>query len=245
MKYIIALLIIVTASALADEVSIVAGAFSQQAPGDALPRPWRTVTIARIARHTDYALVSDSGVTVLRAKSDASMSSQARTLDIDSSRFPWLRWRWRVENLLAKSDMRTKDGDDFPVRLYVMFDYDIGKLSFFDRAKLRIARLLYGSDIPYAALCYVWANREPVGATAWNAFTDRVRMIVVESGAIRLGQWVDFERNVAKDFEAAFGDAAPRVSGIAIASDSDNTQDQSLAYYGDIVFSTAPIRSGR
>lgn len=214
--------------------------FSALKVGDPFPDDWRLVTSPGIPRHTRYTLVSDGSVTVLRAESDRSMSSLARRLDVDSARYPRLRWRWKVENLLVKSDMRSKAGDDFPARLYVFFDFDIGRLPFAERLKIRVARMLYGEEIPLAALCYVWATQHPAGASAWNAYTRRVRMIVAQSGPESLGQWVQIERNVAQDYRSAFGETPPRITGVAVATDTDNTGERALAYYGDAEFLAAP-----
>lgn len=208
--------------------------FSKLRAGGALPSEWRMTTVPRVDRHTQYSLVDDNGVTVLRAEADRSMSSLLRRVDIDPAQQPWLQWRWRVDQLIENASLNTKAGDDFAARLYVLFDFDIGQLPFFERTKIRIARALYGDDLPLAALCYVWATSEPIGTSAWNAFTDRVRVIVVASGRERLGQWVDFERDIAEDYRDAFGGAPPRVSGIAIASDGDNTGGRALSFFGDI-----------
>lgn len=225
-----------TAAAAAAPAAIEVAAFSRLAPGDDLPSAWREVTLPRIDRKTAYTLDTSDGVTALRARADDSMSSLARSIAIDPATHPRLRWRWRVANLVETSDLRSKDGDDFPARLYVLFDYDLGRLPFLQRTKLRLARALYGGDLPVAALCYVWATGEPAGTTAWNAYTDRVRMIVVESGAGKLGRWVEFERDIAGDFREAFGEEPPMVNGVAIATDTDNTGERVVAWHGDIVF---------
>jgi hypothetical protein len=214
--------------------------FSALQPGAALPPEWQLTTLPRIERHTDYRLADDSGVTVLRAESDRSMSSVLRRVDVDPGQLPWLRWRWRVDTLVEKSSLAAKETDDFAARVYVLFDVDIARLPFLERAKIRIARALYGGDLPLAALCYVWATTEPVGTSAWNAYTDRVRVIVAGSGRERLGRWIEVERNVAEDYRAAFGTAPPKVTGIVIASDSDNTGGRGLAWFGDMTFASAP-----
>ena len=61
-------------------------------------------------------------------------------------------------------------------------------------------------------------------------------MIVVESGPERLGRWVNEERNVYQDYKRAFGEEPPRINGVAIMTDTDNTKDRATAYYGDITF---------
>ena len=61
-------------------------------------------------------------------------------------------------------------------------------------------------------------------------------MIVVESGAGKLNQWVSEERNVHEDYVKAFGEEPPLISGVAIMTDTDNTGESATAYYGDIQF---------
>jgi hypothetical protein len=64
-------------------------------------------------------------------------------------------------------------------------------------------------------------------------------MIVVESGAGKLNQWVSEERNIYEDYKRAFGEEPPMISGVAIMTDTDNTGEAATAYYGDILFEKA------
>ncbi len=214
--------------------------FSHMQAGDNLPPQWEQINIARIRNHTQYQLVSVDGTTVLRAEANASMSGLAHEKDVDPQATPWLRWRWRIAQLNDKSDLHVKQGDDFPVRLYVFFDFDLDRLPFFERLIIRIARAIYGDRVPLAALCYVWASDDPPDTTAWNPYTKRVRTIVASSGEQQVGQWVSVERNVADDYREAFGEPVPRITGVAIATDTDNTGEESVAWYGDIVFADQP-----
>lgn len=221
------------------------GEFSALAPGDPLPAAWQLTSVSGIERHTRYSLVRLDGRTVVRAEAQASMASLLRRVEIDPATHPWLRWHWRVDELVAGGSLRSRDTDDFAARLYVMFDADLRSLPFLERTKLRIARALYGDELPLAALCYVWSTDDPAGARAWSAYTDRVQLIVVASGQHRLGEWTAFERNVADDYRAAFGGTPPRISAIAIASDSDNTGGRALAYFGDISFAGQRVDAPR
>jgi len=58
----------------------------------------------------------------------------------------------------------------------------------------------------------------------------------VETGEVKLNQWVNEERNIYEDYKKAFGGEPPMVSGVAIMTDTDNTGETAIAYYGDIVF---------
>ncbi|QSA96327.1 DUF3047 domain-containing protein [Methylococcus sp. EFPC2] len=214
--------------------------FSTATPGEHLPAGWAVTTVAKIPRATVYDLVRDGEDTVLRATADASAASATHKLDVDPKTSPWLSWRWKVSRVLDKADLASKAGDDYAARVYVFFDYDIGRLPFLERSKIALARLVYGTDLPAATLCYVWDNRYPVGTRTWSAYTDRVRMIVLESGAAKVGQWVRESRDVAADFRAAFGDEPPSISGVALATDTDNTGERAVSYFGDVEFQPSP-----
>lgn len=217
--------------------------FSQSRPGGPFPPGWVPTIIAKVPRTTEFSMVEDEGRTVLRATSDAAASSLSFKLRVDPNKTPKLSWRWKVSRVIEKSDLASKDGDDYAARVYVFFDYDIGRLSFLDRAAFGLARTLYGSDLPAATLCYVWDNRYPVGTSMPSAYTSHVRMVVVESGPDQVGHWVEESRNVADDFRSAFGDMAPPISGISIAADTDNTGENVVTHFGDLVF--LPAKAAR
>ncbi|GAC1422006.1 MAG: DUF3047 domain-containing protein [Burkholderiaceae bacterium] len=197
---------------------------------------WSPLRPSPKAVDTVYALVRDGDTIVLKADARHSMSGLLHTVRVDVGKYPRIRWRWKISAPVAAADMSTKAGDDYAARIYVMFDYPLEKLSFGTRAKLKLAETLYGQKIPSAAVNYVWDNRHPVGTIAPNAYTDRARMMVVESGTARVGQWVTETRDLAADFRAAFGEEAPAVVAVALATDTDNTGESVNAWYGDIEF---------
>jgi hypothetical protein len=235
-----ALLLIAAQASAIDGAPASIAPFSGGTPGAVPSPPWRATRLPKVPRETRYLLVEDGGMTVLRAEARASMSGLTHGLRIDPNATPMLEWRWKVSGVPAKGDIETRAGDDYSARLYVLFDYDLAKLPFAKRIGIRLARSLYGEAVPAAGLCYVWDARAPVGTTAWSAYTDRLRMIVVESGATKAGRWVSFRRNVADDYRAAFGEEPPAISGVAIATDTDNTGAEVTAWYGDIRLGTAP-----
>ncbi|MEQ1660364.1 MAG: DUF3047 domain-containing protein, partial [Hylemonella sp.] len=57
---------------------------------------------------------------------------------------------------------------------------------------------------------------------------------VVESGPSRLNQWLDYERDIRADYRKVFGEEPGRLIGVAIMTDSDNTQSQARAWYGPV-----------
>ncbi len=230
------LLFVLLPSAHADApATLEVGKFSAAPEGNALPDGWKPLTFKKIAKHTTYALVNDGGAVVVKAVSAASASGITKAVTIDPKEYPFVRWRWKVENLLKQSDVGRKEGDDYPARLYITFEYDAEKVGFAKKAKYHAARLLFG-DIPIGALNYIWDSKAPAGSIVDNAYTDFAKMIVVRSGAPDVGKWVDETRNVYEDYRLAFGEEPPMISGVAIMTDTDNTGESAVAYYGDIVF---------
>lgn len=216
-----------------DEASLVA-AFSAAPPGAALPAPWTRTPIRGVDRATGYALVNDAGTTVLRADAQSAASAVVHKLPAPIPA-ALLQWRWKVSGVLKTSNPATKQGDDYAARVYVMFDYPLEKLRFGDRMRVRLARAFFDPEVPAAALCYVWDARLPAGTVLASPYTDRVRIVVVASGAEQAGRWQTVERDVRADFRRAFGEEPPAVSAVAVATDTDNTGEKATAWYGDIV----------
>ena len=210
--------------------------FSALKPGAELPPDYVAHAFSTKKRRTQYTLVEEEGRTALRARADASAAGIARRLYLDARAMPLLSWSWKVTRLLQKSDITKRAGDDYPARLYVTFDLDAGSLPLGARLDHALARTLLSGDVPTAALCYVWDTRAPAGSIRPNAFTGRVRMVVVESGAARLGRWLAYERDVAADYRSAFGAEPPAVSGVAVSTDTDNTGETAESFYGDVAF---------
>lgn len=212
------------------------GTFSLAQPGTTLPPGWKPLTFEKIPNHTQYALVNDGDAIVVKAVSDQSSSGITREIEIDPQEYPVVQWRWKVVNILKKGNVHEKSGDDYPARLYITFEYDSTKVGFFEKAKYEAANFLYGQYPPIGAINYIWESKSPIGTIVPNPYTDRVKMIVIESGEIRLNEWITEERNVNEDYRRAFGGNPPKISGIAIMTDTDNTKESAVAYFGDIVF---------
>lgn len=217
--------------------------FSTATPGTQLPAGWQPMLLPR-RKPSELAIVSDEGVTVLRVHADSAVGTAAFAMQAGMADRPLLSWRWKIDRVVAGADTNTRPGDDFAARVYVSFDVPAAELPLSDRAKMKLAKAIYGMDVPTASLCYVWDNRLPPGTRRWSPYSDRVRTIVLRSGNGEAGQWVSETRDLDADFRAAFGarhpGPTPAVTGIAIGNDTDQTHETATAWFGDFILKARP-----
>jgi hypothetical protein len=137
-------------------------------------------------------------------------------------------------SVYEKGNARTKDGDDYPLRVYVLFEYDPDKAGFYDAMKYGLAKILYGEYPPHSALSYIWANREDESGIITSTYASNAKMIVLQKGKKNLGRWIVEERNILDDYRKAFGTDPPAMATLGIMNDSDNTKEASVSYVGFI-----------
>lgn len=210
--------------------------FSSARPGGPLPKGWAPFDVTKFKKHTTYTLVDDGGSTVVKASSSAAASGIGARVAIDPHDYPMLEWRWKPASLIASADNAVRQKEDSPVRVIVGFDGDATKLSAADQRAMQIASGLSGQELPYATLMYIWENKAAVDTIIPNARTQRVQMLVVESGARGVNEWHTYTRNLMEDFRRAFGEEPGKIISIGIMTDTDNTGEEVEAYYGDIAF---------
>lgn len=173
---------------------------------------------------TSYSLASEDGISILKAHSVKAASGLIKKVSIDSKKYPVLRWSWKISHTLKKEDISKKSGDDFVARVYVVFPR-----TFFWRMR---------------AINYVWAARMPKDSIAPSPYTTNSRIVAVESGEEKAGIWVSEERNIHEDYRRIFGEEPPRLGAIAVMTDTDDTQDEATAWYGDIFLASQPGSEG-
>lgn len=220
------------------------------APEGAPPAPWRSVGLpGHKTPLTEFQTVALDGSTVLRVQTRKSYGSLSHALPHRSiGPHTALQWRWRLDHPLASPNLRVKQGDDAALKVCAMFDLPLDRLGFVERNVLRLARLRSGEPLPAAVLCYVWDPTLPPGTQLPNAYTARVRYLVLQGPETPLRQWAAQSRNLQQDFLHAFGqesETLPPLVAIAVGADADNTADTSLGYVGDIalVESATPAAS--
>ncbi len=191
---------------------------------------WEPFYFKNIDNHSSYSVGTYDDTSCLIATSNNSASAMVLPERFNIYDFPDITWRWQVKNVYQKGDSSKKEGDDAPIRLYVMFEYDPEKSSFFKAIKYEVIRILYGEYPPHSSLNYFWASKQQSIPFIENPYSDLIMMVPVASGQGEVGEWLEHTVNVVEDYRAAFGEDPPPIAGIAVMSDSDNTGESAKAY---------------
>jgi hypothetical protein len=182
------------------------------------PVRWREIALKG---RTIYSIDTVDGSASLKAQSQAGASILVHPVEFDIREYPWLSWRWRVERLVDGENLRRKRGSDASARVYVYFNTK-------------------GFPWQKRNLDYVWSRTLPVGTELSSAYTNQSKIIVVESGSERAGQWLSVSRNLLDDYRRLFGEEPPRAAAIGLMVDTDNTRSEALARFDDVLISRQP-----
>ncbi|MEP7056148.1 MAG: DUF3047 domain-containing protein [Caldimonas sp.] len=203
------------------------------ASGGAPAAPWHVVGLPQQTKpFTQFSVVEIDGKRALKIESQEAYGNLVHPLQWTTTS-AHLAWQWRIDEPIEATDLHTKAGDDTALKVCVFFDLPIDRIPFGERQLLRFARSKTTEPVPTATVCYVWDAKLAAGTSLDNAFTRRMRYLVVRSGPLKPNQWVSERRDITADFTKLFGaesDGVPPIIGIAVGADSDNTKSHSLGY---------------
>ncbi|MFK7854799.1 MAG: DUF3047 domain-containing protein [Granulosicoccus sp.] len=168
--------------------------------------------------NTLYTLETIDNTQVVKGHAVGSASALYRNEKIDVSSTPILSWRWKVSNVFENTQEKQKSGDDFPARLYVVYQKGFFKWS-------------------TVAINYVWSSQYPVGESWNSAYTKKSKIVVLQSGSPTPEGWVKERRNIVDDFKRYFDLDVSRLNGYALMVDGDNTGSSATGWFADITFS--------
>ena len=171
----------------------------------------------------DIEIVKEHKGTVLKLRSRQSNVALYKKIKVDLSQHPHLAWDWKVTELPIHGDARDGQRDDQAAGLYVVFP------RFPEFFNTRI-------------IGYVWESDAPQGTVVTSQNDSRIHYVVVQSGKQKAGEWMHERRNVEEDYAKIFGEKAPLVGGVSLMIDSDHTQSSSESLFGEIYFSSTPMR---
>ncbi len=163
---------------------------------------------------------SRSGKGIIKAESLGSRATLLKEIGEKEKSFSVLSWKWKISNVVHSAIETRKDRFDAAARVIVVFGREGG--------------LRWFGGVPSGfRIEYIWASHLPKGRTFDHPGEKNCKVFVLESGEEKAGQWVYEERNLHKDYKAAFGKEASEVLAIGIQTDTDHSNERVTAYYSD------------
>jgi hypothetical protein len=181
-------------------------------PGAAEQSGWQAVR----GRGTDYSVSRDSSLPALHAVSIGGNASIGKRILYAVADFPLLSWSWKIITLPRDGCETIARKNDSAAGIYVSYRHGLVR----------------------KYLKYVWSTTLPKGSTLRSPFSPLTKIIVMESGAARIGKWVNERVNIRSDIKRCFDDEPARIDGFGIMTDADNTESTAEAWYAGISVSS-------
>ncbi|MBI2370294.1 MAG: DUF3047 domain-containing protein [Deltaproteobacteria bacterium] len=186
--------------------------FLQAEQGGTWPAGWRALKDDREARGV-YSLTGRGGHPALRAHARGNAAIIGKEFSFDPHQHPLLNWEWRAIKFPSAGNEAVWERNDSVLGVLVAFRSGL----------LPIPRFIK----------YVWSSSLPAGTVVH--VSGRMKIVVVESGEARRGEWVEARVNLAEDYRRLYGAAPTRVMAIGLLTDADDTRSEAIGEYGRLL----------
>ena len=183
--------------------------------GGHLPSDWQIKVVH--GRPEIFVCNEGDGTSCLHLKSEKSSFGLEHEVDIDPQDTRFLTWRWKVTQLPAGGDFRRAATDDQAAQILVAFA---------DRH----------------ILTYIWDTMAPkdTAQSASSIPLVHIFAVVCESGGAQMNRWITESRDVAADYQRAYGRPAPQIKGLRVQINSQHTGTAAESYFGEVAFRSTP-----
>src|SRR5260221_69230 len=174
---------------------------------DPLPAGWYHRTFwTRWPKQTAFAV--KDGVPALRFETRSTASMLFRHVDLDLADYQFLIWRWYIEEPIESPlDERSREGDDHPARLFLVF------------------RTASGQD---RRMEIIWGNKLKAGD---YKYIGGFPHYVADGSNENIRQWRSEEVDLREVYRHIWPDGTPaHLIDIAIFCDSDETHGHTVSY---------------
>ena len=172
----------------------------------------------------DFQLIKENDQKFLRLRSNKSAVSIYKEIKLDLKDTPILEWTWKTTKIPEKASANHYSRDDQAIGIYVAFPR-------------------FPSMLNSRLIAYIWDSNVPKGEILRSRKQLMVHYIVLRSGKKDLKKWITERRNVLEDYKKIFSSSPPKVGGISLMIDSDDTKDTAESFIKKITFKGLSIKT--
>jgi len=193
--------------------------FTDGLDADGIPKGWSLEKSP--SKESKISIEQDKEGNILRLISVGDTFGLEKKISFDIRKYPYLTWRWKALRLPNGGDIRKRETDDEAGQVYVLFP--------------RFPKMVNTRSVGY-----IWDTNAPQGSSGTSTAYSKMKYVVLQSGASRLGQWIWETRNVYEDYEKLFEEEPPEAGGVLLYVNTQHTQSSAGIEYGDLFFSAQP-----
>ena len=168
---------------------------------------------------TIYTVGTNENGNFLKSVANNAASGLGKEIKIDLKKTPFIIITWKIEKDLSGIKENSKKGHDYAARIFVI-------------------KKTGATPLSNRAINYVYSSNNEVGLNWPSPYTKKSIDNVLASTKKNLNEWITVKANVKEDFKRFHNLDVNELDGLAIMSDTDNSQMHSIAYFQNIFFSS-------
>ena len=180
---------------------------------------FETLEVKKVKKLTSYSLGFNENGNFLRAEAEGVGSGLGKKLKINLEKTPFINITWKIEKDLRGINENSKKGHDYAARVFVVKKTGLTALS-------------------NKAINYVFSSNNNVDEHWRSPYTKSSIDYVLSTTKEHMNEWVTVKANVRDHFKKLHGLDVKTIDGLAIMTDTDNSNLKAISYYQDIYFSS-------
>ncbi|MDC1224028.1 DUF3047 domain-containing protein [Pelagibacteraceae bacterium] len=179
----------------------------------------KTLKIKKVKGKTSWSIGSNENGNFIKAEAEGKGSGLGKEVEINLLKTPFINITWKIEKDLPGIVENSKKGHDYAARVFVI-------------------KKTGSTALSNRAINYVFSSNNKVNENWPSPYTKKSIDYVLSTTKENLNMWVTVKANVKEDFLKLHELDVKDLSGIAIMTDTDNSNLKAVSYYQNIYFSS-------
>jgi len=178
----------------------------------------KELKVRKVKGETTWSLGSNENGNFIKAEATGKGSGLGKEVKIDLLKTPFINITWKVEKDLSGIVENSKKGHDYAARVFVV-------------------KKTGSTALSNRAINYVFSSNNYIDENWPSPYTKKSIDYVLSTTKNDLNTWVTVKANVKEHFKKLHNLDVKELSGVAIMTDTDNSELKAIAFYQNIYFS--------
>lgn len=179
----------------------------------------KTLEVRKIKGETLWSVGSNQNGNFLKAEANGVASGLGKEININLNKTPFLNITWKVEKDLKGIIENSKKGHDYAARVFVI-------------------KKTGATPLSNRALNYVFSSNNDIDQNWFSPYTKKSVDYILSTTKKNYNDWVSVKVNIKDHFKKFHNLDVDNLDGIALMTDTDNSELLAISYYQNIFFSS-------